>query len=183
MYWHCSTHINDTHVILLGGRESGFKSYIYNLNDFYQYYYGPDLSVERKGCAATQIIHPNATAFVIIIGPDDTSEILNTENIFGQWIKGDTNIFYQYYLMNFSYHFFKGPTLPQNCIDGSMVSSSNGREAILVGCKENPEKIYKLQWNDKATLEWVLMKQKLKFPRSNAVAMLIPDVLTHCTTK
>ena len=91
MYWHCSTHINDTHVILLGGRESGFKSYIYNLNDFYQYYYGPDLSVERKGCAATQIIHPNGTAFVIIIGPDDTSEILNTENIFGQWIKGNIN--------------------------------------------------------------------------------------------
>ena len=91
MYWHCSTHINDTHVILLGGRESGFKSYIYNLNDFYQYHYGPDLSVERKGCAATQIIHPNGTAFIIIIGPDDTSEILNTENIFGQWIKGNIN--------------------------------------------------------------------------------------------
>ena len=71
--------------------------------------------------------------------------------------------------------------LPQNCIDGSMVSSSNGQDAILVGCKENPEKIYKLQWN-KATLEWVLMKQKLKFPRSNAVAMLIPDVLTYCNT-
>ena len=73
-----------------------------------------------------------------------------------------------------------GPKLPQNCIDGSMVSSSNGQEAILVGCEENPEKIYKLRWNDKATLEWVLMKQKLKYPRSNVVAMLIPDALTHC---
>ena len=73
-----------------------------------------------------------------------------------------------------------GPTLPQNCIDGSMVSSANGQEAILVGCDENPEKIYKLRWSNATTLEWVLMKQKLKYPRSNAVAMLIPDALTHC---
>ena len=56
-----------------------------------------------------------------------------------------------------------------------MVSSSNSREAFLVGCAENPEKIYKLRWNNGETLEWVLMKQKLKYPRSNAVAMLIPD--------
>ena len=73
-----------------------------------------------------------------------------------------------------------GPKLPQNCIDGSMVSSSNGREAILVGCEENPEKIYKLRWSNGTTLEWVLMKQKLKYPKNQAVAMLIPDALTQC---
>ena len=61
-----------------------------------------------------------------------------------------------------------------------MVSSSNGREAILVGCAENPEKIYKLRWSNGTTLEWVLMKQKLKYPRNNAVAMLIPNALTQC---
>ena len=64
-----------------------------------------------------------------------------------------------------------------------MVSSSNGQEAILVGCRENPEKIYKLKWSIQANLEWVLMKQKLKYPRSNAVAMLISDALTHCKGK
>ena len=74
-----------------------------------------------------------------------------------------------------------GPKLPLNCTDGSMVSSSNGREAVLVGCNENPEKIFKLRWSNETTLEWVLMKQKLKYPRSNAVTMLIPDsLLTHC---
>ena len=89
MYWHCSAPINNTHVILMGGRESGYKTYIYNLNDFYQYYYGPDLSVERKGCAATQIIHPNGTTFIIIVGPSDTSEILNTDRIFEEWLEGE----------------------------------------------------------------------------------------------
>ena len=62
-----------------------------------------------------------------------------------------------------------------------MVSSSNGQEAILVGCEENPEKIYKLRWSTNGTtLEWVLMKQLLHYPRSNTVAMLISDALTHC---
>ena len=64
-----------------------------------------------------------------------------------------------------------------------MVSSSNGQEAILVGCRENPEKIYKLKWSIHANLEWVLMKQQLKYPRSNAVAMLISDALTYCKGK
>ena len=72
--------------------------------------------------------------------------------------------------------------MPHDCIDGSITQSlSNGQEAILVGCEQSPEKIYKLKWNNKGTLEWVLMKQKLKYPRSNAVAMLILDgLLTHC---
>ena len=61
-----------------------------------------------------------------------------------------------------------------------MVTSSNGKEAILVGCTENPEKIYKLRWNNETTMEWVLMRQKLKYPRTNAVAMLIPNALTQC---
>ena len=73
-----------------------------------------------------------------------------------------------------------GPALPQNCIDGSMVSSSNGQEAILVGCAENPERLYQLRWSNETSLEWVLMKQMLKYPRSNAVAMLIPNALTQC---
>ena len=73
-----------------------------------------------------------------------------------------------------------GPTLPHNCIDGSMVTSSNGKEVILVGCTENPEKIYKLRWSNETTMEWVLMRQKLKYPRTNAVAMLIPNALTQC---
>ena len=51
-----------------------------------------------------------------------------------------------------------GPALPQDCIDGSMVSSSNGQEAILMGCAEYPEKIYKLRWSNETALEWVLMK-------------------------
>ena len=85
MYWHCSARINNTHVILMGGKENGFRPYIFNLNNFDELFFGSELSFTRKGCAASQIIHPNGTAFIIIIGPNDSSEILNTQNIFGEW--------------------------------------------------------------------------------------------------
>ena len=71
----------------MGGKENGFRPYIFDLNNFNEFFYGSDLSFTRKGCAASQIIHPNGTTFIIIVGPDDTSEILNTEDIFGDWIK------------------------------------------------------------------------------------------------
>ena len=91
MYWHCSAHINSTYVILMGGNENGFRPYIFNLNTF-ELFYGSDLPHKRKGCAASKIIHSNETAFVIIVGPDETSEILNTDYVFGQWFKGNIEI-------------------------------------------------------------------------------------------
>ena len=169
--WHRNRHKIDVFLIL---------------NNFDELFFGPDLSFTRKGCAASQIIHPNGTAFVIIVGPDNTSEILNTDDIFGQWVKGNIEIFFVHICfctkLKSILICIAGPELPQNCIDGSLVSSSNGQEAFLVGCAENPEKIYKLRWSNGGTLEWVLMKQMLKYPRSNAVAMLIPDALTFCKT-
>ena len=94
MYWHCSADINKTHVILMGGNENGFRPYIFNLNNFDELFFGSELSFTRKGCAATQIIHPNGTAFIIIIGPYDSSEILNTDNIFSEWMTGMIEIIY-----------------------------------------------------------------------------------------
>ena len=78
----------------MGGKENGFRPYIFNLNNFDELFYGSELSHTRKGCTACQIIHTNGTVFIIIIGPDDSTEILNTGDIFGKWIKGEIEIFY-----------------------------------------------------------------------------------------
>ena len=78
----------------MGGKENGFKPYIFNLNNFDEFFFGSELSFTRKGCAASQIIHPNGTVFIIIVGPTDTSEILNTVDIFGDWLKGTIEIYY-----------------------------------------------------------------------------------------
>ena len=41
--------------------------------------------------------------------------------------------------------------------------------------------IYQLSWNYGGNLEWHTMTQTLKYKRSVAVAMAIPDEWTNCT--
>ena len=96
---------------------------------------------------------------------------------------------------------FAGPKLPsilgpngyhqdEYCVGGSMVTLPGGTEAVLTGCsgKEGPSKpspgyIYKLTWRDDQLI-WVKLPQKLKHPRSFAIAMLIPDSMTsNCGLK
>ena len=78
--------------------------------------------------------------------------------------------------------------MPQACIGGSMVTLPNGdvdgNEAVLIGCndgnKNGLEKIFKLTWQGDQ-LRWDTLSQELKYPRNQAVAMIIPDSLTECT--
>ena len=79
----------------MGGKENGFRPYIFNLNNFDELFFGSELQIIRKGCTACQIIHSNGTVFIIIVGPGDSTEILNTDDIFGRWIKGEILFFIQ----------------------------------------------------------------------------------------
>ena len=78
---------------------------------------------------------------------------------------------------------FQGPKLPQKCAYGSMVTLPNDNEAVLVGCEDEnldfTEKIYKLTWQGEH-LNWVTMAQELKYPRYDAVAMLVQNEITNC---
>ena len=49
-----------------------------------------------------------------------------------------------------------------------------------MGCNENPEKIYELSVGDLDQLEWKTLDKELKYPRSNLVAMMVPDEFTNC---
>ena len=73
--------------------------------------------------------------------------------------------------------FTTGPDLPQACSYSSMVSYEGG--VILLGCDENPDAIYALI-SINGGLKWIELTQKLQFPRTSALAMLIPDELTNC---
>ena len=80
-------------------------------------------------------------------------------------------------------HLCLGPNLPQRCQFGSMVTLPMGKEALLIGCSDTPsestatDKIFKLSWQG-GYLNWITIEKKLKFPRTNAVVMLLPG--THC---
>ena len=76
---------------------------------------------------------------------------------------------------------FPGPQIPQGCDPWSMVTLPSGSEAVLVGCYNGSysESIYKLTWQGEH-LQWVTLPEKLKYPRGDAVAMLIPDSMIDC---
>ena len=81
---------------------------------------------------------------------------------------------------------FTGPDLPASCEAGSLVTSSNGYEAVLTGCSSSPgyygdgDLIYKLIWVGQ-DLRWIKLQQKLQNARANTVAMMIPESMTKCS--
>ena len=87
--------------------------------------------------------------------------------------------------MNFKKKFI-GPSLPHNCVYGSMIAFQDNQSLALIGCSyyeidNDPiAEIYQLSWNNEDNLEWTIMSQKLKYPRRNTVAMMIPNELSNC---
>ena len=68
-----------------------------------------------------------------------------------------------------------GPDLLEPCYDGSLVSSTNGEWIALLGCIENPSKIYKLE-----DYTWKLYPKELKYPKRSGLAFPISDDLVNC---
>ena len=68
-----------------------------------------------------------------------------------------------------------GPDLLEPCDDGSLVSSPNGEWIALLGCRQNPSKIYKLEGG-----AWTVYQKELKYPKRSGLAFLISDDLVNC---
>ena len=60
-----------------------------------------------------------------------------------------------------------------------MVTSPTGNGVVILGCEGHPEDIYELVNTDGA-LSWKKMSQKLSYPRSHTISMLLPDNLVNC---
>ena len=62
-----------------------------------------------------------------------------------------------------------------------MVTLDNGKSVILLGCYEDRESIYKMKASTpNGPLIWEKLPQRLQFPRTETVAMLVPDSLVKC---
>ena len=64
-----------------------------------------------------------------------------------------------------------------------MITSPNGEGVILVGCfdmNNYSQNIYELIYEN-GNFIWKIKPQKLKYPRTLTVTMLIPDEITTCT--
>ena len=71
--------------------------------------------------------------------------------------------------------FYLGPDLFDPCSFGSLVSSPNGEWIALLGCIENPSKIYKLEGE-----AWTEYPQVLNYPKFFGLAFPISDDLVNC---
>ena len=114
-----------------------------------------------------------------------------SKKIFVKLIYLISRVFFVLDFFNFSgplCNWISGPPLPHKCFRPTMIPTPDGEGVILLGCDEESdikyetENIYRLMWKG-SELEWVIMNQKLKYPRWNLVAMLIPDELTNCNYK
>ena len=75
-----------------------------------------------------------------------------------------------------------GPNLPNECLNPSVITSPDGNSVIIIGCQENTKgEIYVLREDEFGTLSWNTMKQKLKFPRTQTIGLLLPDNLCECS--
>ena len=77
----------------------------------------------------------------------------------------------------------KGPPLPVSCGYPSLVTSQDGQEVYVVGCKEDGrggKDIYQLNILNGGELEWTTLSDKIKNERFDTVSMLIPDELANC---
>ena len=72
-----------------------------------------------------------------------------------------------------------GPNLLETCIQPSMVTSPTGNGVVILGCEGHPEDIYELV-NTGGALHLEKMSQKLSYPRSHTISMLLPDNLVNC---
>ena len=71
-----------------------------------------------------------------------------------------------------------GPNLPNECLNPSVITSPDGKSVIIIGCQENTKgEIFELREDEFGTLSWNTMKQKLKYPRTQTIGLLLPDNL------
>ena len=84
-------------------------------------------------------------------------------------------------------HFLKisGPNLPSQLWDSAIIPSPNGRGVVLIGGIKNvgnglhvrSDELLELTGESIDSLTWIKLEQKLIFPRSEHIALPVPDTL------
>ena len=84
-------------------------------------------------------------------------------------------------------HYLKisGPNLPSQLWDSAIIPSPNGRGVVLIGGIKNvgnglhvrSDELLELTGESIDSLTWIKLEQKLIFPRSEHIALPVPDTL------
>ena len=164
---HCMVKINENLVVLIGGidNQNQAQSLIVEVSKNFSMSQGPSL-IQGRYDFSCGLFELNGNPAVIVAGGYDGFNSISTEI----WVQNSSNN-----------GWLVGPKLLEPCSGSSMITSPSGEGVILLGCREHKEAFYELN-NSNGILSWRKMKQQLKYPRSDTVAMLVPDELVSCST-
>ena len=168
MYSHCLAKIDDNHALLTGGMTmygSRRNTYLFS-EDTNGWIRGPDMIQGRSEhtCGSFYSEFHSAT-IAIVAGGQDRGSVLDSVEILvlnsGQWIEG--------------------PKLLKPLYAAAMVPLRHSVVVIggVSGINEYQSSIHSLSCNED-DCQWTTLKQELKVPRMQSVAMMIPDSLTNC---
>ena len=157
------TWIDETRVALIGGNKG--QTLIIDTTDF-SMTMGPNTTLESVWHSCAKFSHQGKDLVIVIGGISRHGEVASTQ------IWDPTS----------DQGWEKGPDLPNPCSYSSAVvqETSEGEVVLVMGCNENPEKIYQLSDMPGGQLKWGTLSLELEHPRSNLVAMMIPDEFAHC---
>ena len=157
--------ISENTVALSGGGEPNNKEILMvNVsNAQFEFESGPELIEGRTMHACGTFVHQNQTTVIVTGGVFNGGVWLTSTEL---WVPGSRQGWVQ------------GPSIPEPCYKGSLISKPDKSGVILIGCFHVPT-IYELT-EENGTLVWKNMTQTVKYMRQNPVTMLIPDELVTC---
>ena len=179
---HCSVLVGDT-IFVIGGRTKGYyvKKTLMIDTKTGKITNGPDMATERGYVQCTSYVNKMGENIILALGgyggrggdAEYSTEILKVNGGKLSWTKGLQS---QIKITSFISFFNIGPDLPEECENGSLVSSPNGEWIVLLGCvNQKPNKIYKLEGNS-----WTLYPKELKYLKTKGLAFPVSDHLVNC---
>ena len=169
IYDHCMVLVNRTTVLVIGGTQNGIyysdRTFYFNTEDE-EWVEGPRLLKGRRtmGCGKLRSDESSPQySIVVTTGMSESSFVSSSEILdpgANKWRQGPE----VRYAMRFA----------------SMVEESNGGVLLIGGSSYEINLLDTLFYLPHAQAEWIELPQKLKVPRSHAVAFLVPDEITNC---
>ena len=172
LYYACAITVNDTHVLITGGKSdsqtSGTSGTIWFDSVNERFSSGPTLNSVRRshGCGKIKSVDTNEVYLIVAGGYDESTRIDSTE-----------------ILEPGSNEWMLGPKLPVPIAEMMMVEDKVSNSVLLVGGYDtaSSDKIFKLASPLTVTSQWEEIPQKLDVARENLpVAFFIPDSFVDC---
>ena len=164
IFGHNLLNVDLNYIILLGGR---YSSYVFNVESHTWKQLPSLLNWRAESHAGLAIFNNGSQAAVIAGGQIGRTELLFLDSPKSYWLKSNE-------MKITSSSWVRGPDMPYNIKKGASVQLND--TFIIVGGIRRWSRALNTIWKfDIQTEKWTMLKQMLKFARSQHIAFLVPD--------